>query len=414
MTRQGLTGNQSKNIAAFESENAESIQNLSVTKEQVISAPMSTHTAAEEKATFLQRLINGVQEAAVYTLLLLLAMLVVKVHELVKDIKLYGVPQFLTQVISIGFLNELSFVLNIAILPSFFFTLVYLIHKKTARFLFVLFSVLIVIIQVALSQYFLEALVPLGADLWNYSPAEIKQTVGAAGSLTITTVLFAVFTIAFTALSFTFIPGKLKLSFAFSFTLLFLCITGGLLSVASVTDNLKPGQEFSNNLALNKSYYFYKSSLEHFYGIREDSQQIKNSNEQGFNYVDEKNYPFLHIIDTSKDVLSPFFNKKQTPPNFVFIVVEGLGRAFSNRDAYLGSFTPFLDSLSDKSLYWSNFLSAGGRTFAMLPSVLGSLPYAKNGFLELGNNMPAHQSLLSTLVQQGYKTGFYLRGKFIF
>src|SRR5205085_4463090 len=116
----------------------------------------------------------------------------------------------------------------------------------------------------------------------------------------------------------------------------------------------------------------------------------------------EKNYPFLHTIDTSSDVLSPLFNKQQAPPNLVFIVVEGLGRAFSNKDAYLGSFTPFLDSLSDKSLYWSNFLSAGGRTFAMLPSVFGSLPYGKNGFTELGDHMPKHVSLFSVLKQNGY------------
>ena len=63
--------------------------------------------------------------------------------------------------------------------------------------------------------------------------------------------------------------------------------------------------------------------------------------------------------------------------------MEGLGRAFTNKGAYLGNFTPFIDSLAEKSLYWENFLSEGGRTFAVLPSFLGSLPFAKNGFNEL-------------------------------
>ncbi len=410
MTRQGLHANQQKNLAASDNKNAAVFEN-----------------AAEEEETFLQQLKNGVREAAVYTVLLLVAMIFIKVYELVRNIQLHGVPEFLNHIIGIGFLNELSFVLNIAILPSFIFTLVYLFHKKTARFLFVLFSVLMVIIQAALSQYFLETLVPLGADLWNYSFAEIKQTVLAAGSITITTVLFTLFTIAGTALSFTFIPRKLKFCFTISFALLILCVTGGVFSIASVTNNLKPGQEFSNNLALNKSYYFYKSSLDHFYSNHqpdikpipiEDSnsnheanlQPMVDSNRSGFQYVDETHYPFLHTVDTAADVLSPFFNTKSAPPDIVFIAVEGLGRAFSNKDAYLGSFTPFLDSLSGKSLYWSNFLSAGGRTFAMLPSVFGSLPYAKNGFLELANKMPAHESLLSFLKKEGYKTSFYYGG----
>ena len=70
----------------------------------------------------------------------------------------------------------------------------------------------------------------------------------------------------------------------------------------------------------------------------------------------------------------------------------------------------FIDSLSNKSLYWKNFLSEGGRTFAVLPSLMGSLPFAKNGFLELGNAMPAHHSLYSLLKYNGYNTSFYYGG----
>lgn len=128
-----------------------------------------------------------------------------------------------------------------------------------------------------------------------------------------------------------------------------------------------------------------------------------------FHYLDEKQFPFLRKVD-STDVLSPFFNKQETPPNVVFLVVEGLGRAFSNKDAYLGSFTPFLDSLSERSLYWNNFLSTGGRTFAMLPSIFASLPFAKNGYLELGDKMPPHLSLFNILKRSGYTTNFFYGG----
>ncbi|HYM92575.1 MAG TPA: LTA synthase family protein, partial [Chitinophagaceae bacterium] len=77
---------------------------------------------------------------------------------------------------------------------------------------------------------------------------------------------------------------------------------------------------------------------------------------------------------------------------------------------YLGNFTPFLDSLSKQSLYWKNFLSEGGRTFAVLPSLLGSLPFAKSGFCDLGENMPSHLSLLSLARHNGYHTAFFYGG----
>ncbi|MBS1654616.1 MAG: hypothetical protein JSU05_07215, partial [Bacteroidetes bacterium] len=72
-------------------------------------------------------------------------------------------------------------------------------------------------------------------------------------------------------------------------------------------------------------------------------------------------YPLLHK-NNSKDVLGNFFNLQHTPPNIVILVVEGLSRDFSGNKAYATSFTPFLDSLSAKSLVWDNFLSTAPGT----------------------------------------------------
>jgi uncharacterized sulfatase len=57
------------------------------------------------------------------------------------------------------------------------------------------------------------------------------------------------------------------------------------------------------------------------------------------NYLDENNYPFLRI-DSTQDVLGNFFNKSPQKPNIVFLLVEGLGRAFTGEGAYLGNYTP--------------------------------------------------------------------------
>jgi arylsulfatase A-like enzyme len=91
----------------------------------------------------------------------------------------------------------------------------------------------------------------------------------------------------------------------------------------------------------------------------------------------------------------------------VVIVVEGLGRSFSGPQASLGSFTPFLDELAARSLYFDNFLSNQGRTFGVLPSLFNSAPFAKEGFTSLGLQMPPGPGLFNLLQQQGYHTAFY-------
>lgn len=118
-------------------------------------------------------------------------------------------------------------------------------------------------------------------------------------------------------------------------------------------------------------------------------------------------YPLMHK-NNSRDVLGGFFNlNKTTPPNIVILVIEGLSRDFSGDKAYATSFTPFLDSLSTKSLVWDNFLSTAPGTFAAHPAISGSLPYGKKGFSVLPV-MPDHLSLINILRANGYWTNFMI------
>jgi len=118
-------------------------------------------------------------------------------------------------------------------------------------------------------------------------------------------------------------------------------------------------------------------------------------------------YPLLHE-NKSNDVLGNFFKlDPSTPPNIVILVVEGLSRDFSGENAYASSFTPFLDSLANKSLAWDNFLSTAPGTFAAHPAISGSLPYGRRGF-SLINVMPDHLSLIKILRKNGYRTSFMI------
>jgi uncharacterized sulfatase len=273
--------------------------------------------------------------------------------------------------------------------------------------------------QLGLVLYFNKTMVPLGSDLYAYSLSDIRQTIGASGSIHLSTFVFALLLIAVFVFIFIYFPKKLKVGKYLTATILALSIiiitTGFTLS-----DTGELNTEYARTAVINKSGFFIKQSYQYFFPkpVENDIYSDTYSGDfddnsatsfKDFVYTDDSKFPFLHK-DETPDVLSPFFNKADHLPNIVIILVEGLGRAFTNEGAVLGNFTPYLDSLSKQSLYWKNFLSSGGRSFAVLPSVLGSLPFAKNGFNELGDQMPAHLSLISLARYNGYKTAFFYGG----
>jgi uncharacterized sulfatase len=296
------------------------------------------------------------------------------------------------------------------------FLLVYLFSVRLA--LTILQSIFIVqlIAHLLLVDYFSTAMVPLGADLYGYSWKDIQQTVGTAGGISWLLLLLLTAIITLQWILFRICLKKIK---APTITSLVISAAGIVLLLAGNPEVHTGRSEFTRNLLSDKFSFFAERSWEHFFHSSEgpdiyadsylSEEQSSTARHTPRHYLDAAAYPFLYQ-DSSIDVLTPFLHNSETPPNIVLIIVEGLGRAFTNEHAYLGSFTPFLDSLSRKSLYWDNFLSEGGRTFAVLPSILGSLPLVKNGFLELGNEMPPHFSLVNLLKSNGYHTSFYYGG----
>jgi len=352
-------------------------------------------------------------------LVLLAALFLIRIFEILLNGFTHEFPQKVTSFVFWALLGDVVFWFKWLFLEYIFFVLISQSSLKLSKVLFKIFIILVIIIQIGLVQYFNTSLVPLGADLYGYSIADIKQTVGASTGLGIQLVVSFILLVALVLVALKFLPGKIQLPFwaavIFPGLSLFFLVTGVLQLMRG-----RPFQsDFANNLVLNKTDYFFVSSYLHFYPPDEESDIYADAyiGDYGdtktagtsFKYTGGSEFPFLHEV-SDQDVLSSFFNLSPSRPNIVIILVEGLGRAFTNEGAYLGNFTPFLDSLSGKSLYWKNFLSEGGRTFAVLPSLMGSLPFSKNGFLELGDKMPPHASLYSLLKFNGYTTSFYYGG----
>ena len=125
-------------------------------------------------------------------------------------------------------------------------------------------------------------------------------------------------------------------------------------------------------------------------------------------YEGEEEYPLLHNYVSNKS-LAPYFNLRDKKPNLVFIIVDGLGSDFVGDRAIYRGFTPFLDSLQTKSLYWNNYLSNAGESHAALPSLLGSLPFGDNGFTNSADS-PARQTIYGILKKNNYTTSFNYGG----
>lgn len=246
---------------------------------------------------------------------------------------------------------------------------------------------LIIIIQFALVKYSLTTHINLGADLLGYSLDDMYTTVTASESLSLLYFMpFILMPLLYLGINYLlkkFTNGRQI--FATSF--LAIIVFGGLKLVTP---------DSSAAVFQNKLHFLAKDIIQ----FQNEKKELDVSN-----LVYKKEYPLLKPFKETKDVLAPFFNTQSEKPNIVIIMAEGLGSDFMGNNSY-GGFTPFLDSLTSKSLYWENFVSNTGRTFGVASSLLASLPYGEKGFLELGST-PSHVSLLSVLKANEYTTSYY-------
>lgn len=312
-----------------------------------------------------------------------------------------GKNEFNGLVLFQGALNDFTFLFVFGSYVFAFYFLIYFLSDFTARMLFAFLLILTIAVQIGLMQYYLISNMLLGADLWNYTWHDIKLTISASTSISWWQLLL------FPILLGAFMRAHYAMQqYTFSFP-----IAAGILGVYLVVGLLNGKQGIlslehvnDKSLAANKSAYFIEKTREFLKG-----NQVNSPYQQQELLASAGAYPFQTKQPTT-DRLGPYLNKpSNTPPNIVFVLVEGLGKTFVGPNAEYVGCMPFLDSLSGKSLFWTNFLSTAGRTFGVLPSVLGSLPYGKGGFME-ETNAPTHTSLIRLLKQNGYQTSFFYGG----
>src|SRR5690606_17765320 len=123
----------------------------------------------------------------------------------------------------------------------------------------------------------------------------------------------------------------------------------GIITVISpfkILSDIKDKNEFYKDASMSKWRYFLNTNIMNYL---EGNFEWAN----GWNLHNRKNindygpYPFLRQEDT-KDFLGNYMNKTDKVPNLVFLIIEGLGHAYSSPNGYIGNFTPFLYTLKEQ------------------------------------------------------------------
>jgi phosphoglycerol transferase MdoB-like AlkP superfamily enzyme len=305
----------------------------------------------------------------------------------------------------IGTLNDLL----VIILVMFFCYLIYnLISKKstTAANLstFIVLS-LFSIIHLLIIKYFFYQLSPLDASLFKYSPDEVFFTINTSNvsypKILISEVLLILLIVS---------AWRYLHNYRFSERFIYKTYFATLVSIPLLVGSFYTSYNGKNNFSRNKSLFFYSRTAMYLFEAKTNSSDYSSADLEQFRklYPDtkfiSKTYPLLHRADTMNQ-LGIFFNRFDSAPNIVVLIVEGLNDDFIHTYKEI-KLMPFLDSLKDNSLYWNHCFTLGERSFAVVPSLLGSLPYGQKGFT-LIDQVPRHITLVSLLHSNGYNTSFF-------
>jgi len=301
------------------------------------------------------------------------------------------------------------------------YLLLFFLNRNIANNILIVFTSLIVLVYIGLIGYFSNTAMLLGSDLFAYNFHEIIHIVKTSN------ISILMFLVGFVSLICLLVLTHILFSrikfHPYLQTALYLIMLESMFANGFKVESKDFENQYNYYLAENKLTFFFKS-IYTFYDNKVRNEDIgKQTIEAQVATIDKSliahevpfpEYPFFHK-DETPNVLGSFLNSDETSkPNIIFVIVESLGTAYSGTANYLGSFTPFLDSLSAKSLYWNHFMSSAGRTFQVLPTMLGSLPFGETGFNDLQNKMPNHITLPRLLKKDGYSTAFFYGGEAAF
>lgn len=352
------------------------------------------------------------KESIKYSFVLLFLGIVLRIIEIVYLNSRLMVPDNFIILELLGFFFDLRFWAFLSLIYFLLTLLLFRVNKKLNIALLHLISFIYFLSGVGLIVFFAQRAAPLDHELFTTPFADVLTTIKSSQLISFKLMLL-VLLLVFAYALIHYGVSRIKLPNNSGFAFLPVWLIGSCVYLF-ISPNYK-GLNYSEN----KMSYLIKRSYNYWFNketnltiefnskmpltdeLRLEIETYQKNNP--FKYISPE-YPFLRKASEG-NFLEDYIEVKEKP-NIVIIIAESLSRDISGPNAHLGNFLmPFIDSLSDHSLYWENCLSTSAISFEALPSLLGSLPYGKNGF-----NMipvyPSHFSLMQILNNNGYHTSF--------
>ena len=185
-----------------------------------------------------------------------------------------------------------------------------------------------------------------------------------------------------------------------SLMIIFLCVVGMRGGLGNATRPIN----------MVDAHRFVKKGIHADFVLNSPFCFIRTFNKNHFN----KKY-FMKESEVNK-VLNPVRKVNDSiysKPNVMILVMESFGREYigafnkSRKIENYVSYTPFLDSLSNHSLIFTNAFANGRQSIEALPSILASVPSFKVPFTSSPYSNQEIQSLVSVFKDKGYSTSFF-------
>ena len=145
---------------------------------------------------------------------------------------------------------------------------------------------------------------------------------------------------------------------------------------------------------------------------------VLNSVFSFFRTINTNSFKIVHFVDDVfiEKEIQPYKNYNrhvESRPNVVIFIVESFGKEYSgafNKETKIKdyvSYTPFVDSLAQHSLIFTNAFANGRQSIHGMSSVLAGIPSLTDAFTSSPYSNQKIQSIVSVANDLGYDTSFY-------
>ena len=145
---------------------------------------------------------------------------------------------------------------------------------------------------------------------------------------------------------------------------------------------------------------------------------VLNSVFSFFRTIGTNNFKLVHFVDEAfiEKEIKPYKlyeREVEEKPNVVIFIMESFGKEYSgafNKNTNIKdfvSYTPFLDSLANESLIFTNAYANGRQSIHGMSSVLAGIPSLTDAFTSSPYSNQKIQSIVSVCNDLGYDTSFY-------